>query len=432
MRRLLLLAALLIAGCFSANIVLAQTINMRSAAGYCLFTRTGAMGDNNSTTQSIITGRLGTHTGGYTGFNPVYNAPVGIQPAQHELDAATLLQVADDIDAAVAQIEAYVDSPVALPSTMGGLVITPGVYNIPSAVSLSGDVILDGLGQINPLFIFKVGGAFTTTSPYRVLLINGATLDNVYWRMAGAVSFAGGISIFRGTVIATPAGAISFADGATLLGKALSKAGAINLDNNQVSNIELPYVGPLPVELTRFVAERQGVAAQLSWATASEKNNDYFAVERSADGRTFAEVGRVAGHGTSTFPYAYQWTDAHLGQYAPAVYYRLKQVDSNGAVIYSPVRTVAGVPATGSPLQLRAYPNPAWNGFSVQLDVALAGPAILQLNDCRGHMVAQRQLVLVPGSTTLVLSEAASLRPGIYLVQLRQGALHQALRLVQE
>lgn len=426
-----LLIALLIACECVPTIVFGQTINMGSAAPYCLFTRTGAMGDNNATAKSIIIGRLGTYTGGYTGFNPAYNYPVGSELPQHEQDAATLLQVANDVDAAIAQVTALPDSPVALRATLGGLTITPGVYDMPSAVSLSGDVTLDGQGLTNPLFVFKVGGAFTTTSPYRVVLINGATLDNVYWRMGGAVSLAGGPSVFRGIIMVTPAGAISLADGATMLGKMLTQAGAINLDNNRVSNAELIAAGPLPVELTSFVAERLGAVARLRWATASEKNNACFAVESSADGRAFVRVGQLAGQGTCSQAHTYEWTDAHLANYsAVVVYYRLKQVDTNGAATYSPIRTVAR--EQESDLQLQAYPNPTAHQFSLRMDARLAGPATLKLTDSQGRVVAQRHFVLVPGSTGLALEEAADLPSGLYLVQLQQGALRQTLRLVRE
>ncbi|MGI4864753.1 MAG: hypothetical protein ACRYFZ_12590 [Janthinobacterium lividum] len=58
---------------------------------------------------------------------------------------------------------------------------------------------------------------------------------------------------------------------------------------------------PLPVVLTEFtataVANRD---ALLKWATASEKNNDHFDIERSFDGTSFTKIGHVAGHGTTT------------------------------------------------------------------------------------------------------------------------------------
>ena len=51
-------------------------------------------------------------------------------------------------------------------------------------------------------------------------------------------------------------------------------------------------------------------AAELSWATASEKNSSHFMVERSIDGwSAFRAVGRVAAHGSSSSPQAYQLRD---------------------------------------------------------------------------------------------------------------------------
>ena len=44
----------------------------------------------------------------------------------------------------------------------------------------------------------------------------------------------------------------------------------------------------LPVELTNFSAAKNGNAVNLKWTTASEQNNAYFNVERSADGVSFS------------------------------------------------------------------------------------------------------------------------------------------------
>lgn len=430
MQKKYLLFALLTAAALLPSGVASQTIDLGSAASYCLFTKAGAMTDANPS--SVITGRLGTYTGAYTGFNPAYEFSVGVAPAQHETDQSKLLQVADDVETALKQIGNTTNSPTVLANALGGQTITPGIYDMPAATSLSGGVTLDGLNQTNPLFIFKIGGAFTTTAPYRVLLINGAKLDNVYWRMGGAVSLVPGTtSVFRGIILVLSAGAINIGNGATLLGKALTQAGAMSLDNNRVSNAELVPTSPMPVELTSFEVERQGAAAQLRWATAMEQNNAYFAVESSTDGKRFAEIGRVTGHGSSSQPRTYEWADARLTQYAAAVvYYRLHQVDADGAATYSPIRMLARPLTEG--LRLRAYPNPAQHEFSVQLDVNQAGPATIQLLDAHGHLVLQRALELVPGSTTLTLNEANALRPGLYLVQLQQGTQRQTLRLMRE
>ena len=408
-----------------------QTIDLGAAVPFCLFTQAGAVTDDNAVLKSNITGRLGTYTGAYSGFNPLYDRSVAGAPPQHETKQDVLFKVAKAVDDALVQIDAKPNSSTVLASTLGGLTITPGVYNMPDATSLSGDVTLDGMGQTNPLFIFKIGGAFTTTAPYQVLVTNGASLNNVYWRMGGAVTLASGsTSVFRGIIIVLSAGAIHLGNGATLLGKALTQAGAMSLDNNRVSNAEL-ITKPLPVVLTSFEAARQGSHAQLRWATATEENNAYFAIESSTDGKVFAEIGRVAGHGSSGQAQTYEWTDAHLAQYTvPMVYYRLHQRDTNGSVNYSPVRAMALRPADG--LFLQAYPNPAAHQFSVLMNASQAGPATLKVLDTNGRLVMQRTLLLVPGSTTLALDETNELRPGLYTVQLQQGAQRHMLRLVRE
>jgi hypothetical protein len=112
------------------------------------------------------------------------------------------------------------------------------------------------------------------------------------------------------------------------------------------------YVAPLPVELTAFQATAAGSAVALTWATASEKDNQGFEVQRSADGEGFAKLAWVAGAGTSQAPRSYSFRDA-----APlrgVSYYRLKQLDADGKATYSPVATVR----MAAPMALTVYPNP--------------------------------------------------------------------------
>lgn len=65
----------------------------------------------------------------------------------------------------------------------------------------------------------------------------------------------------------------------------------------------------LPVTLVSFLIKSEDGAAAAEWATAAEKNNDYFLLERSSDGDNFEVVGRIAGSGTTTIPRKYIFTD---------------------------------------------------------------------------------------------------------------------------
>src|SRR5205085_11715280 len=65
----------------------------------------------------------------------------------------------------------------------------------------------------------------------------------------------------------------------------------------------------LPVELIAFKGELFHSKVGLSWTTASEKNNSYFTVMKSADGIVYEELGRVSGSGNSSIMNEYFMDD---------------------------------------------------------------------------------------------------------------------------
>jgi hypothetical protein len=85
---------------------------------------------------------------------------------------------------------------------------------------------------------------------------------------------------------------------------------------------------PLPVELLSFNGEKQGNRNELMWVTASEKNNDYFILEYSPDGKDWEEIQKVNGAGNSNTENTYLTT--HRDFENAINYYRLTQVDFDG------------------------------------------------------------------------------------------------------
>ena len=121
----------------------------------------------------------------------------------------------------------------------------------------------------------------------------------------------------------------------------------------------------LPIELASFTAMQfDGKSVKLEWTTLSETNNFGFYIQRKGpDDREFNELpgAFVAGHGTTVVPQKYSYLDK-LGS-AGAWWYRLKQVDLNGAVHFSEpiqVGAVTGVQEiTPTSFELaQNYPNP--------------------------------------------------------------------------
>jgi len=177
-------------------------------------------------------------------------------------------------------------------------------------------------------------------------------------------------------------------------------------------------VGPnavqLPVDLIAFTAERQGDKnALLHWTTASEINNSHFDIERSYDGRTFEAVGDVAGNGNSQHQIEYSYTDASISKVQNTVYYRLKQVDFDGAYEYSDIRVVR-FNAVGNDMQLVAYPNPMNDQLNVMLSLPSGEKYQLQVTNPQGALVHQKNHVFSSGLHTLDLSQWNS---GMYIVE---------------
>ncbi len=94
----------------------------------------------------------------------------------------------------------------------------------------------------------------------------------------------------------------------------------------------------LPIELTRFSARLENFGVSLRWTTASERNNNYFEVERSADLVNFEPIARVAGAGNSFQNIDYEAFDPN--PLFGTSYYRLRQVDMDGLSTSSDVESV--------------------------------------------------------------------------------------------
>ena len=112
-------------------------------------------------------------------------------------------------------------------------------------------------------------------------------------------------------------------------------------------------LSPLPVELLNFNAELKDRIVNLTWQTASEHNNDFFTVERSADGFNFEPILHKDGAGNSTTLLSY--SDKDLQPLEGVSYYRLKQTDFDGAYEYSDIRVVS----SATDAQVLIFPNPS-------------------------------------------------------------------------
>ncbi|QQR84987.1 MAG: T9SS type A sorting domain-containing protein [Flavobacteriales bacterium] len=162
---------------------------------------------------------------------------------------------------------------------------------------------------------------------------------------------------------------------------------------------------PLPVELLHFDARPEEAEVLCTWATATETNNDFFTVERSADGETFSDIGEVDGAGQSQTTLAYAFSDdAPLDGLS---YYRLRQTDFDGTETWSQAVAVwRGAPAS----ELVLYPNPCGD------ELFFAGGSLPEerasILDATGRVVVDR--ATLAGARI----DVSTLLSGSYIVQL--------------
>jgi hypothetical protein len=171
----------------------------------------------------------------------------------------------------------------------------------------------------------------------------------------------------------------------------------------------------IPVELFQFDAKPKDKTVVLTWATASEKDNDFFEVERSADGKNFEFIGKVKGLGTTTRRNNYEWWDKM--PISGVNYYRLRQVDFNGKTDYSRVVTVQ----MGHQNQvLKVFPTLFENNISVAWSDAEDHIQIITVQDILGKTVFQKSFNYTEGGdlTTLNLSK---LSQGTYFITVKSS-----------
>ena len=173
----------------------------------------------------------------------------------------------------------------------------------------------------------------------------------------------------------------------------------------------------LPVKYASFDAVAADSKVTLKWITEDEINNDHFEVERSFDGVNFTTIGLVldgfANGNTKT--YMFKDNAAEL-QTKTVVYYRLKQIDTNGKAVYTNKLAVRLQTKTGVTMQLS--PNPFVQDLNMQFTATTNAIAQINIITITGQKMVTKQASVSKGFNTLQVNGLSNLAPGMYTAQL--------------
>ncbi len=167
----------------------------------------------------------------------------------------------------------------------------------------------------------------------------------------------------------------------------------------------------LPVELLYFKAEQIDHKGILSWATASEQDNEFFTIEKSEDGMAFSNIGTVKGAGNSLQLVNYSFTDEDL--FVGTNYYRLKQTDFNGASSFSQIVVLN---RNEHNVINKIYPIPASEEVTMVIDVVNSGLSSIELYDMAGTTVYSKEIHFKKGKNSHTF-KTVDLSPGIYIIR---------------
>ncbi len=187
---------------------------------------------------------------------------------------------------------------------------------------------------------------------------------------------------------------------------------------------------PLPVELVGFNVMLKGESVEISWSTATEINNDYFTIEKSADAVNYEYVDEVTGAGNSNSLKTYNYIDDSFSD--GVTYYRLKQTDFDGEFIYFPPKSINQEELNDDFNIISVGPNPFSHKFSINIQSEKGGVAELTLSDLNGNNIHTSQIGINEGRTTYTYMQGGKLASGTYIINLLKEGKKLSYKIVKQ
>lgn len=205
----------------------------------------------------------------------------------------------------------------------------------------------------------------------------------------------------------------------------ISNISTAHIPNNGTKFITIASINPgtpLPIEIIYFDAKlNQKETVDLTWETSSERNNDYFTMEKSTDGINWDFLGTVDGSGTTNIPQTYYLEDKN-----PSLginYYKLLQTDFDGTISEAGIRSVE----LYSKETFILSPNPGKNL------VAILGENLNEYNvEIFNNLGEKVQVNLNQLTSSKIELHTQNLAAGIYYVSLKSNSTNKVLKLIIE
>jgi Secretion system C-terminal sorting domain len=185
----------------------------------------------------------------------------------------------------------------------------------------------------------------------------------------------------------------------------------------------------VPTKFTAFSAVKKDNDGLLNFVVENETASTLkYEVERSIDGTTFEKINTLVPLNNGVASNVYNVIDANVANIKNngIFYYRIKQIDADGVITYTEIRSIRLVDKAG----LSAFPNPAKDYTNVRIDVLENTEVTLTLVNAEGKQVMTKTLQAQKG-TNLTKVDMSPLASGNYLVKAMVGGELKTISIIK-
>jgi hypothetical protein len=231
-----------------------------------------------------------------------------------------------------------------------------------------------------------------------------------------------------GTTVVTGGTAGTTNGTTTSFGAVNGTAGVLTTNMNPGTVAKVPVACTvLAISFVDVTATPENGAVNVGWTVGQEVSTLNYVVERSTDGVHFSAIGSESSKAADGVDNAYQYPDNEASAVGGTLYYRIREVETDGTFYYSKVVSVSLGAGAG---KLAAFPNPAQSFVTVSFSSMMAEVVSLRLFDVRGCQLWSKQYEAQVGQNTVNIDCVSTLPDGVYLLQWSDGLRPEIVKIV--
>jgi hypothetical protein len=176
------------------------------------------------------------------------------------------------------------------------------------------------------------------------------------------------------------------------------------------------YSATLPVKVYNFHGNLSTSRTTLGWTIANNETADRIDVERSTNGRDFISAAVIFTEEKSGTAEYYFKENITL---TDKIYYRLKITDKAKQVTYSDLLLFRN--RTNKYAEIKIAGNPVRENLVLNYTASETKISDLKIYDQSGKLVLNQKLNTVEGINSISIPLNASMKPGLYITEIRMG-----------